>query len=133
MMTAQQTELFDFEEMYIKKLEQFVNQIVSTMATSVNLQPREALDILECIQVEMLDELQNKVNALEDDIHNEPVRRVGSIKLSWEIEKAIKAISFATDLNTEEVTTILSKKPGASLADVSYRLHKQSAHDRVSF
>jgi len=69
----------------------------------------------------------------KDDFNNEPVRRVGSAKLSWEMEKAIKAISAATDLNTDEITTIFSKKTGASIGDVAYRLHRQSAHDRVSF
>jgi len=132
-MATQQSESLDFEKMYIRQLEEFVNKIVSTMATSVSLQPGEALELLESIQVEMLGELKNKVEALEDDFNNEPVRRAGSIKLTWEIEKAIKAISVATDLNTDEITTIFSQKPGASLADVSYRLHRQSAHDRVSF
>jgi hypothetical protein len=131
--TAQQPDSLDFEKMYVDSLEKFVTQVISIMAASTNLDQREALDILECIQVEMLGELKSKVEVLEDDFNNEPVRRVGSAKLSWEMEKAIKAISAATDLNTDEITTIFSRKTGASVADVAYRLRRQSAHDRVSF
>ncbi len=131
MMTTQQSERMAFEKMDIEKLEKFVNETVSTMASSANIQPSEALDILENIQVEMIGELRSAVKALGSE--NEVVSRVDPAKLSWEIEKAIGAISNATDLNTDEITTIFSNKPGASLADVAYRLHVQSAHDRVSF
>jgi len=101
------------------------------MAASTSLQPSEALDILENIHVEMVGGIRDAIYALEND--KESVRRVDPEKLSWEIEKAIGAISVATDLDTDEITTIFSDKPGASLADVSYRLHVQSAHDRASF
>jgi uncharacterized protein (UPF0264 family) len=131
MMTTQQSERAAFEKMDIESLEKFVNETVSTMAASASLQPNEALDILENIQVEMVGELRDAVSALGND--KEAVKRVDPEKLSWEIEKAIEAISVATDLNTDEITTIFSNKPGASLADVSYRLHVQSGHDRVSF
>lgn len=131
MMTTQQSERMAFEKMDIEKLEKFVNETVSTMASSTNIQPDEALDILENIQVEMVGELRSAVTALGSE--NKVVSRVDPAKLSWEIERAIEAISNATDLNTDEITTIFSNKPGASLADVAYRLHAQSAHDRVSF
>lgn len=131
MMTKQQSERWAFEKMDIKKLNQFVDQTISTMAVSTNLQPSEALDILENIQIEMVGELRDAVEALGNV--KEAAKRVDPEKLSWEIEKAIEAISVATDLDTDEITTIFSMKPGASLADVSFRLHKQSAHDRMSF
>ena len=131
--TAQQPEHYDYESIYLKNLENYVNRIVSTMAISTNLHPSEVLDILECVKVEMLSELRYEIEVLEDDFNNEPVRRVGSAKLSWEMEKAIKAIAFATDLSTDEITTIFSQKTGASLTDVAYRLRRQSAHDRLSF
>jgi len=131
MMTTQQSENMAFEKVHIESLEKFLNETVSTMAASTSLQPSEALDILENIRVEMVGELRNAVNALGNE--NEVVKRVDPAKLSWEIEKAIEAISTATDLDTDEITAIFSKKPGASLADVSYRLHLQSAHDRERF
>src|SRR5208283_533041 len=115
MMTTQQFESWKFEIENFKKLNKFVDQTISTMATSTNLQPNEALSILENIQVEMVSELRDAVEMLEDaDV--EP-NSLDPEKLSWEIEKVIEAISFATDLNTEEITTIFSKKQGASLAD----------------
>ena len=131
MMTTQQSERLAFEKMYIQSLEKYVNETVLTMAASANIQPSEALDILENIQVEMVGQLRDAVEALAND--KAAVKRVDMEKLSWEIEKAIGSISHATDLNTDEITTIFSKNPGASLADVSYRLHVQSAHDRASF
>lgn len=130
-MMTQQSERMAFEKVEIERLEKFVNETVSTMAASTNLEPSEALDILENIQVEMVGELRDAITVLGNG--KETVKRVDPEKLSWEIEKAIEAISVATDLNTDEITTIFSDKPGASLADVSYRLHVQSGHDRVSF
>ena len=131
MMTTQQSERLAFEKVEIEKLERFVDETVSKMAASTSLQPNEALDILENIQIEMVGEIRNAVEALGND--KESVKRVDPAKLSWEIEKAIEAISVATDLDTNEITTIFSMKPGASLADVSYRLHEQSGHDRERF
>ncbi len=131
MMMTQESDRDAFEKMDIESLEKFVNETVSTMAASTSLQPSEALDILENIRVEMLSELKGEVEALGNV--KEVVKRVDPAKLSWEIEKAIEAISIATDLNTDEITTIFSMKPGASLSDVSYRLHVQSGHDRMSF
>ena len=132
-MTTVQSEKMVFEKIHIEKLEIFVNETVSKMAASTSLQPSEALTILESIHVEMVGELKSAVEALQDDVHNEPVRCVGPATLSLEIEKAIEAISKATDLDTDEITTIFSSNPGASLAEIAYRLHVQSAHDRASF
>jgi len=131
MKTTLEAERADFEKMHIESLEKFVNDAVANMASSISLHPDEALDILENIQVEMMGEIRTAVDALGTD--KLAAKRVDPLKLSWEIKKAIEAISFATDLNTDEITTIFSVKPGASLADVSYRLHVQSAHDRESF
>jgi len=103
------------------------------MATSISLQPSEALNLLEGIHVEMLGELNYKIEAIKNNSNNANVKHIGAEKLSWEIEKAIKAISVATDLNTDEITSIFSNTPDASLEDVSYRLRRQSAHDRFSF
>ena len=132
MMTTQQFERWKYEIENIKKLSKFVDRTISSMATSTNLRPNEVLSILENIQVKMVGELRDAVEEIED-IDIVESNRVDPEKLSWEIERVIEAISFATDLNTEEITTIFSNKPGASVADVSYRLHKQSAHDRASF
>lgn len=131
--TTQQAERMDFEKMYIETLEKYVTKTVSTMAASTSLQPSEALSLLESINVEMLGELNNEIETIKNNSNNENVRHAGAEKLSLEIEKAIKAISLATDLSTDEITTIFSNKAGASLVDVSYRLHRQSAHNRESF
>jgi hypothetical protein len=81
----------------------------------------------------MQSELKSAVEALEYDLNNQTIRRIGSLKLSLEIEKAIEAISNVTDLNTNEITTIFSGKPGSTLADIAYRLHRKSSHDHATF
>src|ERR1017187_8890495 len=120
MMATQQSQRATFERLNIESLERFVDKTVARMAASTSLKPSEALDVLENIQVEMVGELRNAVKALGND--KTAAKRVDPVKLSWEIEKAIEAISVVTDLNADEIAAIFSKKPGASLADVSYRL-----------
>ena len=58
--SIRQPESLDFEKMYIESLEKFVTKVVSTMATSISLQPSEALNLLEGIHVEMLGELNGE-------------------------------------------------------------------------
>jgi len=134
MMTKQQFEagaMSDVEKKDLAELEVCMNEIVAKMAASTNIRPEEALDILENIHVEMVGELREVVATLGNN--NKVVKRVDSEKLIDEIEKTIRAISNATDLDTDEITTIFSKVPGASLADLSYRLHVKSKLDRVDW
>ena len=114
----------------IERLEQFLNETVSEMAASTNLKPEEALEILENVHVEMVGELREAVETV-GNVKN--MKLVDTEKLSQEIEKAIAAISNATDLDTDEITTIFSKNPGASLADISYKLHEKSKLDRIDW
>lgn len=131
MMTNPQSEREAFEKMDVERLEQFLNETVTAMATATNLKPNEALDILEHVHVGMVGELSSTVKALCEEM--ETAKRVDSDKLSWSIEKAIEAISTATDLDTDDITSIFCKEPGASIADVSGRLHKESAYQRTRF
>ena len=118
------------EKMDIKQLEKFLNETVSEMAASMNLKQEEALKILESIHVEMVGELREAVKTVGNV---KDMELVDSEKLSLEIEKAIAAISNATDLDTDEITTIFSKNPGASIADITSRLHVKSKLDRIDW
>jgi hypothetical protein len=131
MLMEKDPERMAFEKMDVERLEKFVGETVMTMAASTCIRPEEVLDILESIRVEMVGELKGAVETLGKD--REAVKRMDSAKLCWEIEKAIEAISVATDLDTDEITTIFSSKPGANLADVAFRLHAQSAQNRATF
>ncbi|MBI3903028.1 MAG: hypothetical protein HY306_08855 [Nitrosomonadales bacterium] len=115
------------KEMDIARLEEFVNGTVQAMAVSTSLKAEEVLDILENIQVEMVGELRVAVEVLDN---TKVLTRVDSRKLAQEIEKTIEAISNATALDTDEITEIFSDKPGASLADVTLRLHQKSLDHR---
>lgn len=113
----------------VEKLVRVVNEAVAAIALSTSLPTQEVLEILESIHVEMVSELKPKLMTLEP----KPGRVVDAAKLSHAIEKAIAAISWATDLHTDEITTIFSEQPGASVEDVASRLHEQSRVDRADY
>ncbi|MGC2457773.1 MAG: hypothetical protein WA435_07245 [Gallionellaceae bacterium] len=111
----------------LEKLEKFVDETVLAMAESLGLSPEEALSTLIKVHAEMIGDLKGTIEAIGDE---KLLRRVGSEKLRKEIEEVIKAISHATALDTVEITDIFSNNPGASVADVSLRLHRRSLIDR---
>lgn len=113
----------------VEKLARVVNEAVAAIAVSTNLPASEVLDILESIHVEMVGELETTLMAMGE-------KRAGKVdvaKMSRAIEKAIASISHATDLDTDEITTVFSKKPGASVEDVVSRLHEKSRADRGNY
>lgn len=118
------------DRMDVEKLVRVVNEAVATIATSTSLPANEVLEILESIHVEMVGELTMALKAMGN---TRTERAVDTEKLSRAIEKAIAMISNATDLDTDEITTIFSTKPGASVEDVVYRLHEQSRIDRANY
>ena len=129
MSPKEQAEDMVLDRVDVEKLVRVVNEAVSAIAVSTNLPADEVLDILESIHVEMVSELKTALKAMSD----ERARKVDAVKMSRAIEKAIASISHATDLDTDEITTIFSKKPGASVEDVVHRLHEQSRADRGSY
>lgn len=130
MMTTSQSQKWEHEKADAERFEKFMGEKVSAMATSISLELEEVLDILQNIHVEMVGELRTAVEALEGT--QRALQRVDSAKLSREIERLIEAVSYATDLDTEEITDIFSGKPGASLSDVSLRLHERSREYRFT-
>lgn len=113
----------------VEKLVRVVNEAVAAVAVSANLPASEVLDILENIHVEMVGELETTLMSMGEKRKG----KVDTAKLSRAIEKAIASISWATDLDTDEITTIFSKKPGASVEDVAHRLHEKSRVDRADY
>ena len=51
-------------------------------------------------------------------------------QLKQATQDALKKISTATDLDTEEITDIFTEKKAASLGDIVIRLHERSKSDR---
>lgn len=112
----------------VEKLVRVVNEAVTAISVSTSLSADEVLEILESINVEMVRELEPALMAL-----GKTGKTIDAAKLSRAIGKAIASISWATDLHTDEITTIFSKQPGASVEDVVDRLHAQSRKDRADF
>lgn len=126
----EQAEDMALDRVDVEKLVRVVNEAVALVAVSTSLPTHEVLDILESIHVEMVGELKTALMAMG----NERVSKgMDAAKMSRAIERAIASISYATDLDTDEITTIFSKKPGASVEDVVYRLHEQSRVDRAGY
>ncbi len=109
------------------RLEKFVDETVLAMAESLGLSPEEALKVLIDVHVEMIGDLRGAIEEYGDE---NLLRSVGPEKLCKEIEAVLKEISRATALDTEEISQILAKNPSASVADVSFHLHRRSLIDR---
>ena len=134
MMTTQQSGSWPFDKGNaevlagkLERLEKFVDETVLGMADSLGLSSDEALKVLIAVHAEMIGDLREAVEAYRDD---RLLRSVGPDKLCNEIEKAIRAISEATALDTAEITEIFSKNPHATTGDLSYHLHRRSLIDR---
>lgn len=127
MSTTSQTQKF-YEQMDAEHFRDFMRDQVSAMASSVSLSQQEALEILKNIRVEMVGELRVAVKQLEGQ--RKGYHQVDSEKLSAEIQKLIAAVSEATSLDTQEITDVFTKQPGASLEDLSSRMHERSKEHR---
>ncbi len=126
----EQAEDMAMDRVDMEKLVRVVSEAVTAVAISTNLPADDVLDILENIHVEMVGQLKTVLMRMGDDRVSQGM---DAKKMSRAIEKAIASISWATDLDTDEITTIFSTKPGASMEDVVYRLHAQSRLDRAGY
>ncbi len=124
----EQVEEIAADQENIGKLIVVIDEAVGKAAASTNLPAQEVMKILECTNVEMVSDLEN---VLEGDKRLND--GLDAAKLSGAIETTLAAISEATSLDTDQITTILSNKPGASVEDVAYRLYKQSRIDRADY
>jgi uncharacterized hydantoinase/oxoprolinase family protein len=111
----------------IEKLGNVIKEAVMSISNASSLSADEVLDLLEKVHVEMVRELQGRVESLED---RGEIRRVDPVTLSNAIEEAIEVIATATDLDTEEITDIFTAEPGASVDNIVHRLRAKSTHNR---
>ena len=113
------------ERVDISKLQDVFRESLMDVSASTNLEMLEIVEILENIRVEKVGEIRKAVENLgKYDEKVEP--------LSMGLEKVIEATSVATDLNTDEITEILTEKSDASVEDLVLRLHEKSKHDRFN-
>lgn len=109
---AQQTEEND-----IAKLTAVVEDAIESIAKSTGLTKEEALDILE--EYSVADLREGKAEKPFD-----------FSKFNKALNKGIKAISYATALNSTEISTIFTDEKHASVDGIVSRLREKSKQNR---
>ena len=103
----------------IKKLSKIVKEAFGAIAKAAGISEKEVLHVIGGIHVDMLK------NVLKEDIHADVLKE--------SIQEAIKSISLATDLDTEQITDIFSAKRDANLNDIVIQLHDRMQVNRDKF
>jgi hypothetical protein len=105
------------EQVDIDKLSKYVENAFGEIAKASGLSATEVLRVIEDIHVEM------SKDVLKDSLHADVLRQA--------IQEAIKKISHATALDTEQITHVFSEKKNTNLNDIVSRLHKRSQSSRA--
>jgi hypothetical protein len=103
----------------IKKLSKIVEQAFGTIAKAGGISEKEVLHLIGDIHVDMLKDV------LKEDKNADVLRE--------SIQEAIKSISLATDLDTEQITDIFSANRDANLNDTVIQLHDRTQTNRDKF
>ncbi len=109
---AQQTEEND-----IAKLTVVVTEAIEAIADAIGLTFQEALDLLE----------ECSVADLREGKSSKPFNRS---KFNRALDRSIKAISYATALNSTEISKIFTDEKQASVEDIVSRLRQKSRQNR---
>ncbi len=104
------------EQIDIDRLSKFVKQAFEEIVNASGLTEKEVLHVVEDIHVEMVKDVPE-----------------GNIALKKAIQEAIKKISLATNLDTEQITHVFSEKKNTNLNDIVSRLHIRSQDNRENF
>ena len=106
--------------MDIEKLGMIVNESIKAFSITTHLAQNEVVEILGKIDVEMLDEVQAAVDNLKG------IDGIDTVRIAVAVEETIKAIAATTNLDTDEISAILTERNGASVEDIVRRLHEKS-------
>lgn len=117
-----------FEKANFGKLEKTVNEAITGVSALTGLPVNEVLEVMGSIRVEMVGEIRGAIDALGN---LNAVKHADAAKLSKAIEWAIESVANATDLDTDEITYIFTKRPGADMEDIVSRLYAKSKTDRA--
>jgi len=94
----------------INKLSKIVEQAFGAIAKAEGISEKEVLHVIGDIHVDMLKDVPKE-----------------------SIQEAIKSISLATDLNTEQISDIFSAKRDSNLNDIVIQLHDRMQVSRDKF
>ncbi len=104
----------------IENLRKIVAGSFGAIANATGRSDKEVLHTIENIHVDFLKDV------MKEDLHVDE-------RLRESVQEAIKVISLATDLDTQQITDIFSAKKDTNIADIVTRLHHRSQVNRESF
>ena len=112
----------------INKLTKIVEDAFGAIANATGLSNKEVLDVMEDLHIEMLGDV------LTEGIHADKLKKgVDMEALEEGIQDAIKVISLATDLDTQQISDAFTEKKNTSINDLAKRLHDSSQSNREKF
>lgn len=112
----------------INKLTKIVEDAFGAIANATGLSDKEVLDVMEDLHIEMLGDV------LKEGIHADKLKKgVDMEALEEGIQDAIKVISLATDLDTQQISDVFTEKKNTSINDLAKRLHDSSLSNREKF
>lgn len=107
------------DQVDIEKLTKIVAEAFGAIANATGLSEKEVLHVIEDTHVEMLKDV------LKDGINMDALKEG--------IQEAIKNISLATGLDTEQISDIFTAKKNTNLKDIVSRLHDGGQVNREKF
>ncbi len=112
----------------IKKLTKIVEDAFGAIANATGLSDKEVLHVMEDLHVDMLKDVHKK------GIHADTLKEgVDTEVLEKGIQDAIKVISLATDLDTQQLSETFTEKKNTNISDLVNRLHDRSQTNREKF
>lgn len=111
-----------------EKLSKIVARAFGAIANATGLSDKDVLHTIEDVHVEMLKDVLKddiKADVLKDDIKADV--------LKGGIQDAIKDISLATGLETQQISDIFTEKKDANLSDIVNRLYERGQDSRAKF
>lgn len=111
----------------IGRLGMIVNESIKAFSITTHLAQSEVVEVLGKINIEVLDEVQAAVDNLQG------IEGVDTVRIAVAVEETIKAIAATTNLDTDEISAILTEKDGASVEDIVHRLHERSRLGRSNY
>lgn len=111
------------EQIDLEKLRVVLDEATERIATGAGFSKTEALEILEKVRVEMIGEIKRALEALDNGAI---VKQTDEARLVKAVGQAIASICNATNLDTDEVTSILTEEVGAPMDTLVHRLRAKT-------
>ena len=114
------------EQIDLEKLRAVLDAAIDRVAKASGFSKMEALEVLERVRVEMIGEIKRALEALDNGAL---VQHTDEAQLVKSVGQAIASICNATNLDTDEVTTILTEEVGAPTDTLVHRLRAKTRQE----